>query len=469
MAQSPSNIAPKNGFYEDLGEEVTCKGRRNDFQAAFKQLLKELKPKNFGSPDSVKSHLTNENCSRCGDQTATADSLKKLIEVRDEILASEIFNHEHERDIQCVLSAQREFPDRHESKGGFSYADCSPARKSLSQTGASGWRPCRTRENAESMAISLKLVASCTGISESDMFSLLQHEGGFNLNVMSATGAAGIGQLTLGAIEAVKEGSTGDLTVPAYQSIEDAVLENLYQSSVAGVTCDHLRSYVRKFPINPKSDCEVILPPANPIMSLMIAARMFKNSQEHFKKLVEQKISLIESYNEVEKNPFDFEKLFTKDAKDRLIRALMLWSYNGGEGGVSSVFNYFILKTFINRASFDVGKPEPKVQTKIVRGKRITSTVYVYPQRRYSKATIDDLLEGLEISILRNYSSTKPSRRKEVSGYLRKIETGVEKHNRTTAGNCFGALPQPPFVEAANTTEAAAPSDSGTPEEEAKQ
>jgi hypothetical protein len=450
FAQNPS-YASKAGYYESLGEEILgegkCTGRRKDFQPAFKKLLSDLKPDDFGTPESVQGHLKNQNCKQCGPQTQPADSLRKLIEVTDVFTASEIVNEEHERDIQCMMVAMRQFPDRHESNGGFSYADCSGSRKALPQKGAKGWRPCRTREAAEAMAISLKLVASCTGNKESDMFSLMQHEGGFNLNIMSSTGAAGIGQFTQAAVDAVKEGSTGKNTDASFQEVTDAVTDARFQSAVPGVTCDRLKSYLQKFPVNTKSDCEMILPPANPLMSLMMSARMFKGSRDYFETLVEQKINVIREFNSVEKNPFNFETLFTEETRKRLVRALMLWSYNGGEGGVSAVFNHFMLKTFINRASFDVDRKTEK-RTKTVNGKRVTYDYHFYEQRRYNKATTDDLLRGLEISLSKNYNDKRSKRRMEVSKYLPAIERQLEETNSAIAGNCFGAIPQPPFVEA---------------------
>jgi hypothetical protein len=84
----------------------------------------------------------------------------------------------------------------------------------------------------------------------------------------------------------------------------------------------------------------------------------------------------------------------------------------------------------------------------VVNKKKVVYDYHTYEQRRYNKATTDDLLKGLEISLSKNYNDKRSKRRMEVSKYLPAIERQLEETNRAVAGNCFGAIPQPPFVQA---------------------
>ncbi|MBS1959543.1 MAG: hypothetical protein JST80_08745 [Bdellovibrionales bacterium] len=430
---------PRIAKFPEFGEEASCTWQRMKYQKDFVKLLKTTmkKPADFGSAEYFADAVGTADPATCQvipseksvkDLTALTDTVKKQA-----VTSSIQYNLDFDRDIKCILLAQSEFPDKIEApKNGFFYGACKSAVDPAVQKRSHGYRPCRTLENAELMALSVKLVANCSGLKQSDMFPLLEHEGGFNLNVISSTGAAGMGQLTADAILNVKNG--GDTS---FKDVDDAITTKKYPSLLPGMSCDILKPYLDEFPTNSKSDCEVMTPPKNPLMSLLISAKLFK-----------QNLALAtDTLKDLMKRYPDFAKKFKPEEREKLIRALYLWAYNGGPGTLSNHFEDFIYHIYGEKGSMDLGDPrrEPtplKRHGKIVKdkhGKKVMVTILKYPSKHASEASVDDFIDAFRVHLLRKYPNPKgnPKRSYEVSKYYSAIERQLSKTNEKVGGQCF--------------------------------
>jgi hypothetical protein len=140
------------------------------------------------------------------------------------------------------------------------------------------------------------------GFDVKNFFAIINHESSFHINVQSPTGAIGPGQLT----------------PPSINSVNSKNYAAAYNELLTRKECAPIKKILeKKAEVN--MPCNLVGYPENPIRNFIYSGLTYNVGKKEAAKLVEHKI-------------------FKEEDRDAIAQELARYMYNGGIGGVTSVF-----------------------------------------------------------------------------------------------------------------------------------
>jgi hypothetical protein len=197
---------------------------------------------------------------------------------------------------ECVFAAQALTPEQ-----GYRFAACNADGTGVVTKGTK--KPCLSMAYNDFIYLSYLQSMRCLGMDPRELFAIFTQESNFQINIGSATGSWGVGQLTPVAVRSVNN-------------------SKLLAPLAAKQDCAAIRKFIET-PMSAENVCQWVGAPANPSRNFVYSGLCYQIFKRSAERLVKR------------------SKLFSKMKGSERARAaseIAAYMYNGGDAGVSGVF-----------------------------------------------------------------------------------------------------------------------------------
>jgi hypothetical protein len=259
-----------------------------------------------------------------GEQLKPSSSLTKLVADLEPTLAT------GPKDVACIAAAQKFYGPI----GRKTYCESPDAKPSPQKV-----PPCRSDAYTLGVTRAFNAVTECLGADAREMFKLFVKESGMGLNAVSATGAAGIGQMTGVAVMHVQNVQDGIEGKPASKRLAREFAKSIHGGTPPrdppNPSCAPLREIdrIRYDRESAGANCELLAMPQGLFQSMFLGTKHYLYYKADIRAAAEEG---------------HFKEIFKEDYEE-ILRVVSMYSY-------SAAGHYSVLPRFQTLAKLYYGK-----------------------------------------------------------------------------------------------------------------
>lgn len=248
--------------------ETNCPEERLYFQTEFEKML-EGKPI-LGAQDEILVPKLEQNLEKKTEANPNPMSTADQFPIRCITFIMDQFDR-YAQGVHKRAKAKAEKKEIESATDRFMYADCS--NKQSGRPVRSEFSPCRSKEYVNVVYQNFNDLFDCLKIPKKEFLPKIFSESGFHMNMLGPGWDTGIGQLTKAVLDNSNKRN--------FDIVKSQVL------SSKDISCLNIRNQVSGFNISEidpndslKNRCEVILPPANPLLNIFYIAVKMNQDQD---------------------------------------------------------------------------------------------------------------------------------------------------------------------------------------------
>jgi hypothetical protein len=290
----------RKNYLQDWRDPAVCSDQslylEQDAKNVVAKYFPPLNRRAYGFDPLTASDLAS--CAPAGQENSTILSPFKstfdLAERVDLVLATE------PKDVACIAAAQKIYGPIGK-KVRCDGPDSKPVNLSREST------PCRTEAYSLSVTRAFNLINACLDSNPRDLFKIFLKESGMTVNAVSESGAAGIGQVTEGAVVHAQGVEAGLWGSPAAKLRAQSVVKRIHGNPPPSAnTPDPLCAPLRELDqtaftkSDPPTDCELLAMPNGVFLPMYFGAKLLTYNKADLEYAAQK-----ESLREVFKSDYD--------------------------------------------------------------------------------------------------------------------------------------------------------------------